>query len=601
MTHPALSNRLCRLKLGQQVQGFIQEATPDAIWISLAPSIRGRVLLLDAGSTPVELRKAAKGLDRNQPVACRVIAVDPTKHSLDLSMASEPAGGKTVSNATLAMEEGSVVNGKVIGVTPGVGLNIQLGPRATAKASIIDLHDTYVEAPLAPFKEGMFVRCKVLRAEGSIGSSGLKIDVSLRRSLGGAYEGMPDKKPRPNDEAPAVPDALVAAGLEPGQTVFGYVKSVGPKGLFVTVARGLVARVQLSHLADAPVADPAAQFALGSRVRARVLSVDSAAGRVELTLRSTAGLNKQWRALESLRIGEIVEGRVRKVEKYGVFVLIDNSALSGLAHISECADEFVKDLGSMFQPGERVRAKILSVENGRISLGLKPSYFEGGVIGAADESEEEDLEGEMAAHMGDEDEEADDVKEDASMDSESDGEEEFDLDAAAVAAEEDEDESSDEDDEMVDDSEDESDDDEEEEEEEPRDTRGVGAGPSKAAAAAKGMSSDDEDDDLGGLLKLGGRLDLGGTLEDAAAAAAAQAGEGPEAGASGAKLSKAAKKRQREAHEKAVREAERAKLEGNRAPKSAQDFEQHLLTSANSSYVWIRYMAFLLQLGETDK
>ena len=49
-------------------------------------------------------------------------------------------------------------------------------------------------------------------------------------------------------------------------------------------------------------------------------------------------------------------GFVRKVEKFGVFVNISQSdGLSGLCHISECADEFVNDLNVMFKQGDRVK------------------------------------------------------------------------------------------------------------------------------------------------------------------------------------------------------------------------------------------------------
>ena len=72
-----------------------------------------------------------------------------------------------------------------------------------------------------------------------------------------------------------------------------------------------------------------------------------------------------------------VLGKVRNVEPFGVFISIANSALKGLAHISELSDDFVKDPGSKFSPGQTVRAVVLGtdVDKGRVSLGLKRSYF----------------------------------------------------------------------------------------------------------------------------------------------------------------------------------------------------------------------------------
>lgn len=64
--------------------------------------------------------------------------------------------------------------------------------------------------------------------------------------------------------------------------------------------------------------------------------------------------------------------------------------------------------------------------------------------------------------------------------------------------------------------------------------------------------------------------------------------------------SKRARKRAREERDAAVRAAEQAKLEGA-APQSVEDFERLVLASPSSSYVWIRYMAFLLKAAEVDR
>lgn len=67
---------------------------------------------------------------------------------------------------------------------------------------------------------------------------------------------------------------------------------------------------------------------------------------------STTG---SWRTLDQLRAGEILAGKIKRVEKFGCFVALEGTPLSGLAHISECADEFIKDLGEKFTVGDRVK------------------------------------------------------------------------------------------------------------------------------------------------------------------------------------------------------------------------------------------------------
>lgn len=66
------------------------------------------------------------------------------------------------------------------------------------------------------------------------------------------------------------------------------------------------------------------------------------------------------------------------------------------------------------------------------------------------------------------------------------------------------------------------------------------------------------------------------------------------------KPSKHAKKRLKEEKERAIRDAERRRQIGDTAPTTPAEYEQHLLSSPNSSFIWIKYMAFLISLGEID-
>ncbi len=109
----------------------------------------------------------------------------------------------------------------------------------------------------------------------------------------------------------------------------------------------------------------------------RVLSVDAAARRCELSLKASDVSGTPLLTLAQLTPGETVRGVVKRVEPYGAFISLDGSALVGMCHISEVADGRVKDLAAKLKLGQRVRARILTadVETGRLSLGLKPSYF----------------------------------------------------------------------------------------------------------------------------------------------------------------------------------------------------------------------------------
>lgn len=60
--------------------------------------------------------------------------------------------------------------------------------------------------------------------------------------------------------------------------------------------------------------------------------------------------------------GKIVTGHVTGVEKYGIFVNLDEF-YSGLIHISEISNGFVKDINDYVNVGETIQAKIVEVDS----------------------------------------------------------------------------------------------------------------------------------------------------------------------------------------------------------------------------------------------
>ena len=72
-----------------------------------------------------------------------------------------------------------------------------------------------------------------------------------------------------------------------------------------------------------------------------------------------------------LAVGEVYEGKVTGITKFGAFVLLPNGK-SGLVHISEVANAFVSDVHEHVQIGQPVKVKLLSVSGeGTINLSIK--------------------------------------------------------------------------------------------------------------------------------------------------------------------------------------------------------------------------------------
>jgi rRNA biogenesis protein RRP5 len=117
---------------------------------------------------------------------------------------------------------------------------------------------------------------------------------------------------------------------------------------------------------------------------------------VEMTLRS-GDLKAPTRTtvLSDFTPGQKVDGVIKKVEDYGVFVEIKGTKISGLCHKSELVDAngpSVAETLKLLKSGDSVRAVVLKVdcEKRRISFGLKPSYFFSDDLASSDENENYD-------------------------------------------------------------------------------------------------------------------------------------------------------------------------------------------------------------------
>ena len=72
----------------------------------------------------------------------------------------------------------------------------------------------------------------------------------------------------------------------------------------------------------------------------------------------------------TLKAGTILEGTVVNITNFGAFVDVEGK--TGLVHISEVADTFVKDIKDFLKEQDKVKVKVLSVDdNGKISLSIK--------------------------------------------------------------------------------------------------------------------------------------------------------------------------------------------------------------------------------------
>ena len=72
-----------------------------------------------------------------------------------------------------------------------------------------------------------------------------------------------------------------------------------------------------------------------------------------------------------LEVGNIYEGKVTGITKFGAFVELDKDT-TGMVHISEVANTFVSEIKDHLTEGQTVKVKVLSLsDDGKISLSIK--------------------------------------------------------------------------------------------------------------------------------------------------------------------------------------------------------------------------------------
>lgn len=161
--------------------------------------------------------------------------------------------------------------------------------------------------------------------------------------------------------------AQLLARLRPGDRVSGVVTNITRFGAFVELG-GVEGLIHVSELSWGRVRHPSDAVTCGQRLEVKVLSVDREQGRVALSLKDL--MPDPWATVEErYRVGQIVEGVVTNVVRFGAFVGLEEG-LEGLIHVSELGGEGPRARRSELHEGDHVRARIVHLDGAERRLGL---------------------------------------------------------------------------------------------------------------------------------------------------------------------------------------------------------------------------------------
>ncbi len=109
---------------------------------------------------------------------------------------------------------------------------------------------------------------------------------------------------------------------------------------------------------------------VGKKMKLAIISVDPSSQKLILSERS-ARIEEFQKVLSQYKVGQLVEVEILGTSKFGVFVRVHyNPHIDGLIHITEIPER-LRNLEENFKKGDKIKAKIIKIEEDRVALTLK--------------------------------------------------------------------------------------------------------------------------------------------------------------------------------------------------------------------------------------
>jgi len=343
-----------------------EKADRQKIWNSLEEGavVSGRItsrikggLSVDIGvnaflpGSQVDLRPV-RNLDKliNETFDFKIIKLNKRRGNIVLSrrVLLEEERESQRSGTLETLEEGQVVEGVVKNLTD-YGAFIDLGG-IDGLLHITDMSWGRVSHPSDILAVGDKTKVKVL-----------KFDKDKERVSLGLKQITPD------------PWLDVESKYPVGGKVSGKVVSLTDYGAFIELEEGVEGLIHVSEMSwTKRIKHPNKLLSIGDDVESVVLALDIPNRRISLGLKQVEP--NPWDVIgEKFPTGTIIEGQVKNITDFGIFVGVDEG-IDGLVHISDLSwTKRIKHPSEVFKKGDLVRAVVLNIdrENERFSLGIK--------------------------------------------------------------------------------------------------------------------------------------------------------------------------------------------------------------------------------------
>ncbi len=284
------------------------------------------------------------------PQPFQILKIDRRRGNIVVSRRAvlEESRAEARSELVSNLQEGQILQGIVKNITD-YGAFVDLGG-VDGLLHVTDIAWKRINHPSEALQVGQTVDVQVIRFNPET----QRISLGMKQLLSDPWENATEK---------------FAVGVK----MEGRVTNITDYGAFVELDEGVEGLVHVSEMSwTKKNVHPGKIVSTSQQIEVMVLDVDLVKRRISLGLKQC--MANPWEAFrESHEVGTIIEGEVRNITEFGIFVGLSEE-IDGLVHLSDISWETTGEAAMEgFEKGAKIQAKILEIdlEKERISLGIK--------------------------------------------------------------------------------------------------------------------------------------------------------------------------------------------------------------------------------------
>lgn len=336
-----IEENLRQINHGEVARGQVLQITPDHVVVDVGYKSEGQISIDEFRNSDGEVT-----VEVGDPIDVLVEGWEDEHGIMVLSKlkADQMRVWKTIKTV---YEQDGVIEGKVVSRIKG-GLTVDVGVNAFLPGSQVDIHPV---RNLDKFL-GNSYKFKILKYDRKRGNIILSRKAIIETERGALR-------------------AETIKNLKEGEILEGVIKNITDYGVFIDLG-GIDGLLHITDISWGRVSAPSELFALGEKIKVKVLNFDRENERVSLGYKQLK-IDPWELAEKNFPVGSRVTGKVVSLTNYGCFVEL-GEGIEGLIHISEMSwTKKIRHPSQLLAVDDIVETVILDLDipRKRISLGLK--------------------------------------------------------------------------------------------------------------------------------------------------------------------------------------------------------------------------------------